>query len=197
MSATVQLSETNGVSPGVVTDNIANMNFGAFDGPNLVPSAHPINVGSNSVAKWFRIKLAALGGSTQISNLKGWKASGNYLTGELIGGNLLNGGSINYPAWSIAGYAQATVSGGGGAIAVPYTGNGQVIFGGNPFTGLGVITAAPTGSNENITIGSALGGVLNVAGTYSRYFCLALTTTLSTPVGAVNQKVFTFQYDEA
>ncbi len=47
-----------------------------------------------------------------------------------------------------------------------------------------------------VGIGGAYAGTIIAAPSYSNYILLAYTTTGSTPVGPVNQKTLTFQYDE-
>lgn len=81
MSATFAFSESNGVGE-VVTDSIANINFGNNDSAALVPSAYPIVAGNNSYEKYIRIKFGGV--FSQISNVKFWKSAGVYKTGEGI-----------------------------------------------------------------------------------------------------------------
>jgi hypothetical protein len=58
------------------------------------------------------------------------------------------------------------------------------------------VTTVPTTEGTAITVHSAAGGTTITAAGYTRYICLQLQTTTSSPAGAVNQKTFTFQYDE-
>lgn len=187
MAATVYLSESNGAIESV-TDNISNMNFGALDAPNIIPSQHPIGITSSSVAKWWRVKLAVLGGSSQISNIRIWKSSGTYVTGEAIGSVL--GGSGNAYC---ASYAHAESQHGGGAITVPYSGDGTSIIS-TPWSSRLVPTSQP--GSGNVFVGGTIAAAIVGVG-YSNYTPFGMNTTASTPVGPVNQKVFTVQYDEA
>jgi hypothetical protein len=57
-------------------------------------------------------------------------------------------------------------------------------------------TDVPTTEGTAIAVLSAAGTTTITAAGYTRYLCLQLQTTGSTPAGAVNQKTFTFQYDE-
>ena len=57
-------------------------------------------------------------------------------------------------------------------------------------------SAIPTTSGTALAIQSAAGTATIVAPGYTKYIRLQLQTTGSTPSGAVNQKTFTFQYDE-
>lgn len=57
-------------------------------------------------------------------------------------------------------------------------------------------SAIPTNSGSALAIQSASGASTITAPGYTKYMRLQLQTTGSTPSGAVNQKVLTFQYDE-
>lgn len=54
----------------------------------------------------------------------------------------------------------------------------------------------PITEGTALHIHSAAGTDTITAPGYTKYICLQLQTTGSTPAGAVNQKTFTFQYDE-
>lgn len=56
--------------------------------------------------------------------------------------------------------------------------------------------AIPTAVGSAITVHSAAGGATITSPGYTRYLCLQLQTTGSTPSGSLNQKTLTFQYDE-
>lgn len=81
MAATFQWSESNGAGEAV-TDGISNLNFGSVDAPNLVTIDYPITIGQNSFSKFIRGKFT--GTFTEISNMKFWKNSGSYITGESV-----------------------------------------------------------------------------------------------------------------
>ena len=57
-------------------------------------------------------------------------------------------------------------------------------------------TDVPTTEGTAIAVLAADGEATIDAAGYTRYICLQLQTTSETPAGAVNQKTFTFQYDE-
>jgi len=57
-------------------------------------------------------------------------------------------------------------------------------------------SAVPITEGAALVIQAAGGGSTIVAPGYTKYIRLQLDTTGSTPSGAVNQKTFTFQYDE-
>jgi len=84
MATYFEWSESNGAGE-VVTDDVANLNFGSIDAAELVPLSYPILAGNNSFAKYIRGKFFADTGETPtISNIKFWKSSGAYKTGEEI-----------------------------------------------------------------------------------------------------------------
>ena len=57
-------------------------------------------------------------------------------------------------------------------------------------------SAIPTAVGSALAIQSAAGTSTITTAGYTKYIRLQLQTTGSTPAGAVNQKTFTFQYDE-
>jgi len=81
MAATFQWSESNGAGE-VVTDGISHLNFGNNDSYNLNVDTYPIPRGQNSYIKYLRGKFS--GTFTEISNIKFWKYSGAYVSGEEI-----------------------------------------------------------------------------------------------------------------
>lgn len=195
MAATVVFSESNGAVE-VVTDNISNINLGSADTPNLVPASHPVSVGGQSYMKWLRVKLVSLGGSTQINNMKIWKSSGVYVTGEIIGSNTNNILNPIAGAWGCPTYGFSIKPGGPVAVVpMPYNLTGQGVFGGNTTASTPVKTAIP--GDPNICCGGVTTFNLVGAGSYSDYNVFQMTTTALTPLGPVNQKIFTFQYDES
>lgn len=181
MAAIIALSESNGAGE-VVTDNISNINFGSNDSANLTPANYPIIVGLNSYAKFIRVKLSALGGSSAIDVLKVYKSAGAYVTGEDILSNA-----------SISGYRRTVY---GTPTRIASSANECVDF---------IPTSLPGSSNLSISaVGTANdgspdtpAGTLTVAGTYSQYWTLINRSTGSTPAGAGNQKTFTYQWNEA
>jgi len=81
MSATHQFSESNGAGE-VETIPIVNLNFGSIDMAQLTPATYPIIRGQASFEKYLRCKFTGVW--TEINNMKFWKSSGNYKTGETI-----------------------------------------------------------------------------------------------------------------
>lgn len=186
----VQLSETNGtIAAAVRTDGIANVNFGSFDTPNLVTANHKIIQGTVSFAKWIQFELVT-NNNTSDGNFRFWKSAGAYVTGEVIGWN--NAGTSGNPTNYITTYGHS--SAGGGAISpMPYNGNGTAL---NIVGVWGTVPLDTSLPNHNFGIGGNLSAVLTANGTYTDFIVTALSTTLSTPAGAVNTKTFTITYDE-
>jgi hypothetical protein len=81
MAADFVWSESSGIGEDI-TDDIANINFGSVDAPNIVPATNPVTRGQNSFAKYIRGKFT--GTWTSISNLVFWKSSGDYVADEII-----------------------------------------------------------------------------------------------------------------
>lgn len=149
-----------------LTANVTNCNFGSNDSPNLVPATYPITAGNNSFEKYWKMDFT--GTFTTIDNLKVWKSAGAYVTGEGIDTNARESGYVNTT------YTQPTET--------TSTKATQVL----PIT-------EPAGAN--LGIAGTLGGSLSAPGA-SDYLVMQLQTTGATPPGSVNQKTFTFQYDE-
>jgi len=167
-AATVYISESNGAGE-VVTDNISNLNFGSVDQPNIVAANHPIIQGEYAYRKFLRFKVASLGTSTTIKDLRVWKSAGVFLTGEnIIGRNMLSTGAA-------VPYATPT-------SAAPVAGDANIA------------TSDP--GTAVVDIGGNLAGTIIAAPAYSGYFNLFESTTALTPVGPVNTKTITLQYDE-
>lgn len=64
------------------TSSATNINFGSTNSADLAPSTYPITAGGYSYEKW--IKGQFTGTFTRIENVKVWKSSGDYITGEGI-----------------------------------------------------------------------------------------------------------------
>lgn len=168
-AATVNISESNGVGE-TVTDAISNINFGSIDAPNLVAASHPIIQAEQSFNKYLRFHVASMGDSTTIKDLRIWKSAGAYVVGEgiFIKDFVFNGNSA-------VTYATPTET----PNLAPY----------------GTFYISDPGSAV-IDIGGSLAGTIGSAPAYSGYFALILQTGASTPVGPVNTKTITAQYDE-
>src|SRR5918998_5645958 len=73
MAATVEIDERNGAPAGTLTHNVTNTNMGSTDTVNLDPVANPVTPGQNTYEKWQQLHVTAMGGSSQINNLKVWR----------------------------------------------------------------------------------------------------------------------------
>lgn len=176
MAATVQLNETNGPSATQVeTGNVSNVNMGSVDAANLVPATYPIVAMADGHAfeKWVHLYVSALGGSTQVDNMKIWLSSlgGGWKTGEGMSTNCRT-----------SGYSAATYP-----VPGPVDTDSSVATQVMP-------ESEPAGAN--LGIGGSLSGAITSTPAYSDYAVFQLDVTASTPAGAVNTKTFTFQWDE-
>lgn len=173
--ATLSLSESNGAGE-VVTDNVSNVNFGGVDSPNIVPANHPI-VRVDILSSWFsfwkcmRIKLESLGDSLLIDTLKSWKASGDYVTGE----------------------DSIFTTDANQAFLTPAKTNLE------PGRNIAVLPTSDATASARIGIGGSFAGSWNSAPQYSDYkiFQTRINVTFTTPIGALNQKTYVFQYNES
>lgn len=165
MVATADLDEFNGAGE-TQSAGVTNCNFGSNDSIQIVPATYPITAGNNSFEKYW--KMAFAGTFNQVDNLKVWKNSGAYVTGEGIDTCVRETSYVNQT------YVQPTETTSTKATEVL------------PIT-------EPSGAN--LGIGGTLGGNLSAPGS-SDYCIMQLQTTGATPPGDVNQKQFTFQYDE-
>jgi hypothetical protein len=173
MAASVVLAERNGTSPGVETLDIANVNMGAVDASGLNPTSYPLTAAadSHSYEKYLRLCVTSMGGATQIDNIKCWLSDlgGGYKAGEGMSTNL-----------KTSGYSPAT-------YATPVGTNSSVADQVMP-------TSEP--ANANVGIGGSLSGVIAAAPSYTDYMVFQLDVDVSTPAGSLNQKTFTYQWDE-
>ena len=166
MAATCVIDEYNGAGE-TEEDNITNINYGSIDAPNLNVSGNEITAGQNSFEKWN--KMAFTGTFNTVDNLKIWKNTGDYKTGETIDTN-----------------AREASYGGAETYVQPTQTTSTVATETMPVT-------EPSG--PNLGIGGSLGGQLTGAGD-SDYLVTQLKTTGATPAGNLLQKQFTYQWDE-
>ena len=176
MAVTLDIAETNGpLASSVETLDISNLNFGSGDVAELTPSSYPITAqaGGHSYEKWIRIHISAMGGSTQLDNLKVWLSAlgGGWKTGEGLSTNMRESG------YSAASYNAA------GPVEINSPDADQVM----PET-------EPTG--PNLGIGGSLAGQITSAPAYSDWAVLQLDVSELTPAGSLNTKTLTLQWDE-
>ncbi|MCK4357322.1 MAG: hypothetical protein KAW92_01010, partial [Candidatus Cloacimonetes bacterium] len=146
------------------TVGISNLNFGSTDAANITPVDHPIVASQNSYGKY--IDGAFSGSFTRIDNIKFWKASGSYVTGETCQFS----GSVSYAQPVATDY---------GDPAVPTSEPA------NPNVGI-------SGDVDGHIDGPCNDG----SSCNTDHMRVQLLTTAATPGGSVNQKTFCLQYDE-
>ncbi|NCD07011.1 MAG: hypothetical protein EOL97_12910 [Spirochaetia bacterium] len=76
----VTVNEYNTTSSSVVV--ATNLNFGSINQANLNVSLYPVVAGTSSYEKWIKILFGGV--FTSISNIKIYKTSGDYVTGETL-----------------------------------------------------------------------------------------------------------------
>jgi hypothetical protein len=102
---TLEIDEFNGAG-ATVTHNIANGNMGGVDSAGLDPVASPITAGQRSFAKYQKLHVTAMGGSSKLDNIKIWR------TGALGGSatHLTNARLTSYVNVSYATPTQSAVT---------------------------------------------------------------------------------------
>lgn len=176
MPATVEVAESNGLSATrVETVDPANLNLGSNDSAELNPVTYPITAGADkhSYEKWVRLYVSSMGDSSIVDNIKVWLSNlgGGWKTDEGMSTNLRTSGysAVTYPT--------------AGPVDTDSADADQVMP-----------EAEPGGAN--IGIGGSLGGQITSSPNYSDWMVFQLDVSGSTPSGALNQKTFTFQWDE-
>jgi len=162
MAATVEISESNGASE-TVTDGITNSNMGSADVVNLDPATYPITPGDRSYAKYQRLHVVDMGGSTSIKNIKVWR------TGALGGAatHVTNARTSSYTAISYSQPVNTAISGVDQAMP----------------------TSAP--ATANLGIGGSLTGELTAPG-YSDYLVHQIVTDASDTAGSTTTLNFQY-----
>jgi len=164
-AATVEICESNGVGE-TITHSITNTNMGSTDAANLVVAAYPITAGNRSYAKYQRVHVTAMGGSSKIDNLQVWR------TGALAGSttHVTN--------------ARTTSYGGAAAYATPVA---------TAITGADQTMPSADQAAANLGIAGTLAGSLTAIG-YSDYLIHQLVTGAGDVAG--NSTTMNYQYDE-
>jgi len=175
-SATLVVAETNGPSATAVeTLDPSNLNFGSDDSAEIVPASHPIvaMADGHSYEKWLRLYVSALGDSSVVDNVKVWLSDlgGGWQTGEGVSCNLVTTG---YSAASYPTAGPVNTDSADATEAMPESEPGSA----------------------NVGISGSLTGQITSAPAYTDWIVLQMDVTASTPAGAVNTKVLTFQWDE-
>lgn len=167
MAATVEIDETNGSSGSeTVTHGITNTNVGSVDSANLDPVANAITPGNNSYEKWQQIHVTAMGGSSEVKNLKVYAASAP------------NGSDSHMANVTTSSYSGTT------SYATPTNSDSSVATNSMP-------TSEP--ASANLGIGGNLSGSLTSPGS-SDYLVHQLQTDASSTSGTTFD--VNYQYDE-
>src|SRR5574343_384944 len=97
MAATVEICESNGAGE-TITHSITNSNMGNTDAANLNPVSYPVTPGDRTYAKYQRIHVTNMGGSSKIDNLKVWRtgALGGAATHVTNARTSAYGGALTY-----------------------------------------------------------------------------------------------------
>lgn len=165
-AATVEIDENNGASSGTLTHNITNSNMGTVDEVNTDPVARPVTPGSNTMEKYQKIHVTAMGGSSKIDNLKIWR------TGAL------GGAAVHVTN------ARTTSYGGAASYVAPVATTSSVATQTMP-------TSAPGGAN--LGIAGSLTGSLTTTGS-SDYLVHQIQTNAADVAGSTS--TMNYQYDE-
>lgn len=167
MAATVEICESNGAGE-TITHNITNSNMGSTDAVNLDPVAYPLTPNTRTYAKYQRVHVTAMGGSSKIDNLKIWRT-----------GSLGTGGSHTHVT-----NARTTSYGGAATYATPVN---------TAITGADQTMPSSVPASANLGIAGSLSGSLTATG-YSDYLIHQITTDSSATAGSTT--TMNYQYDE-
>lgn len=165
-AATVEIDEQNGAGAGSTTHNISDSDMGDADSATVDPVANPVTPGNNTYEKYQKIDVTAMGGSSQIDNLKIWR------TGAL-------GGSAVHVT-----NAREASYGGADSYVEPIKTNSTQATETMP-------TSEPSGAN--LGIGGSLSGALTGTG-QSDYLIHQIQTNVADVAGSTS--TMNYQYDE-
>lgn len=162
MAVTLEIDETNGAG-ATLSHNIANVNMGSVDTPALDPVASPIVAGQRSFAKYNKMHVTAMGGSSKVDNLKVWRSGA-------LGGSATHVTNARLASYANISYATPTQS----AVS-------------------GVDQAMPTGvpATANLGIGGSLGGSLTAVGS-SDYLVHQIVTDSGDTAGSTTTLNFQY-----
>jgi len=166
MAATVEIDEQNGAGAGTTTHNITNTNMGNVESVNLDPVAYPVTPGDRTYAKYQKIDVTAMGGSSAINNLKVWR------TGAL-------GGAATHVT-----NARTAAYGGAETYAEPVK---------TAISGVDQTMPTSVPGTANLGIGGSLSGSITVAGA-SDYLVHQIVTNVADVAGSTS--TMSYQYDE-
>lgn len=166
MAATVEIDERNGAPAGTLTHNITNSNMGSTDAVNVDPVANPVVPGANTYEKFQQVHVTAMGGSSQINNLKIWR------TGAL------GGTAVHLTNARLSSY------GGAPSYATPVATASSLATQTMP-------SSVP--ATANLGIGGSLTGALTATGS-SDYLVHQIQTNAADTAGSTS--TMNYQYDE-
>lgn len=165
MAATVEIDEANGAGE-TLTHNIGDTDMGSIDAVNLDPVANPVTPGNNTYEKWQKVHVTAMGGSSNIDNLKIWR------TGAL------GGAAVHLTNATTASY------GGAQAYVTPVATDSSIATQTMP-------TSEP--GSANLGIAGSLTGSLTATGS-SDYLIHQIQTDVADVAGSTS--TLNYQYDE-
>lgn len=166
-AATVEICESNGAGE-TITHSITNCNMGSTEAVNLDPVAYPVTPGNRTYAKYQRVHVTAMGGSSAINNLKIWRT-----------GSLGTGGTQTHVT-----NARLSSYGGAATYATPVA---------TAITGADQTMPSSVPATANLGIAGSLSGSLTATG-YSDYLIHQITTDASATAGSTS--TMNYQYDE-
>lgn len=165
--ATVEICESNGAGE-TISHSITNSNMGSTDAVNLDPVAYPITPNTRTYAKYQRVHVTAMGGSSKIDNLKIWRT-----------GSLGTGGTHAHVT-----NARLSSYGGAATYATPVN---------TSIAGADQTMPSSVPATANLGIAGSLSGNLTNVG-YSDYLIHQITTDASATAGSTT--TMNYQYDE-
>ena len=166
MPAAVTLSESNGAGE-TVTASITNANMGDVDAVNLDPIAYPVTPGNRTYAKYQRLCVSTMGGSSAIKNIKICRSSA------------LGGSATHVTNARLSAYAGAPTY--ATPVKVAITGADQAMP-----------TSVP--ATANLGIGGSLTGSITGATSYTDYLIHQIITNAADVAGSTS--TLNVQYDE-
>jgi hypothetical protein len=182
MSATVILCERNGVYPGIVSENIHNINWKAVDDSSTLYSNYnaSIGLGTNSYTKYNFIKFT--GAFTNLGNVKITHFKGKFPDNVILAAN----NSVELDSQKSSYHTPTRNK----TAATPndLTDTNSYI---NLLVGPHLTGNDPAFSDTKTKIGDSANGAL-----YTNYFITQLQVRLNAPTGDTEQITFLLSYDE-
>jgi len=168
MAITTLIDERNGAPAGVEEQDVANINMGNNDSPELTPATYPVTAGLNAFEKWEKMRFT--GTANKVNNLKVW----------------ISAGTLHAEA-DLKTNARESTYGGAESYATPTITTSTVADQDMP-------TSEPSGANLGIS--GILAGEWTTFPNSSDYLVMQYQSTGSHPAGDITQLTLTFQWDE-